>query len=72
MLDKRIKPSFIVKYLDQYVIGQDLAKKILSVAVYNHYKRLKNLGKNDDVDDEEEGTVDIAAPSEAKLEDAKN
>ena len=40
MLDKRIKPSFIVKYLDQYVIGQDEAKKILAVAVYAHYKKI--------------------------------
>ncbi len=40
MLDKRIKPSFIVKYLDQYVIGQDDAKKILAVAVYAHYKKI--------------------------------
>jgi len=36
--------------LDEYVIGQELAKKILSVAVYNHYKRLKHLSKNDDVE----------------------
>ncbi len=34
-------PSQIKAYLDQYVIGQDRAKKVLSVAVYNHYKRLK-------------------------------
>jgi ATP-dependent Clp protease ATP-binding subunit ClpX len=34
------KPREIVRYLDQYVIGQEKAKKILSVAVYNHYKRL--------------------------------
>jgi ATP-dependent Clp protease ATP-binding subunit ClpX len=40
LLDKRIKPSFIVKYLDQYVIGQDEAKKIVSVAVYSHYKKI--------------------------------
>jgi ATP-dependent Clp protease ATP-binding subunit ClpX len=40
VLDKRIKPSFIVKYLDQYVIGQDEAKKILAVAVYSHYKKI--------------------------------
>ncbi len=40
MLDKRVKPSFIVKYLDQYVIGQDEAKKILAVAVYSHYKKI--------------------------------
>jgi ATP-dependent Clp protease ATP-binding subunit ClpX len=34
-------PSFIVKYLDQYVIGQDEAKKILAVAVYAHYKKIE-------------------------------
>ncbi|HSS46990.1 MAG TPA: ATP-dependent Clp protease ATP-binding subunit ClpX [Burkholderiales bacterium] len=41
-------PREIRKILDQYVIGQDQAKKILSVAVYNHYKRLKTLSKNTD------------------------
>ncbi len=40
MLPKTIKPSFIVKYLDQYVIGQDDAKKILSVAVYSHFRKV--------------------------------
>ncbi|HRK28363.1 MAG TPA: ATP-dependent Clp protease ATP-binding subunit ClpX [Chitinophagales bacterium] len=39
-LPKMLKPQTIKTYLDQYVIGQDEAKKILSVAVYNHYKRL--------------------------------
>jgi ATP-dependent Clp protease ATP-binding subunit ClpX len=43
-------PKEIRAILDQYVIGQDLAKKILSVAVYNHYKRLKSITKNDDVE----------------------
>ena len=43
-------PLEIRSILDQYVIGQDTAKKILSVAVYNHYKRLKNMAKNDDVE----------------------
>ncbi len=37
---KLIKPTDIKAHLDQYVIGQDAAKKVLSVAVYNHYKRL--------------------------------
>ena len=42
------KPAEIKALLDQYIIGQDLAKEILSVAVYNHYKRLKHEGvKND-------------------------
>ena len=35
-------PSQIKSHLDQYVVGQDEAKKILSVAVYNHYKRLRD------------------------------
>ncbi len=43
-------PHKIRKILDQYVIGQEQAKKILSVAVYNHYKRLKSLTKNDDIE----------------------
>jgi ATP-dependent Clp protease ATP-binding subunit ClpX len=43
-------PREIRAILDQYVIGQDLAKKILSVAVYNHYKRLKTISKTDDVE----------------------
>ncbi|MBO4774279.1 MAG: ATP-dependent Clp protease ATP-binding subunit ClpX, partial [Bacteroidales bacterium] len=34
-----LKPKEIKAYLDQYVIGQEAAKKVLSVAVYNHYKR---------------------------------
>src|SRR3970040_924404 len=46
-------PHEIRAILDQYVIGQDLAKKILVVAVYNHYKRLKTLGQNGDGEAEE-------------------
>jgi ATP-dependent Clp protease ATP-binding subunit ClpX len=44
-------PHEIRQTLNQYVIGQDSAKKILSVAVYNHYKRLKNLAKGADGDE---------------------
>lgn len=40
-------PSKIKEFLDEYVIGQDYAKKVLSVAVYNHYKRLNNPKKNE-------------------------
>lgn len=40
-------PAEIKSYLDQYVIGQEEAKKVLSVAVYNHYKRLNQIGKDD-------------------------
>ena len=41
------KPRQIKSYLDEYVIGQDNAKKILSVAVYNHYKRIINATSTD-------------------------
>lgn len=45
------KPVEIKGYLDQYVIGQDEAKKALAVAVYNHYKRINsNIGNNDEVE----------------------
>ena len=43
-------PQEIGDILDQYVIGQETAKRILSVAVYNHYKRLKHMSKKDDVE----------------------
>lgn len=50
ILDKidMLKPTAIKTYLDQYIIGQDEAKKSIAVAVYNHYKRIKN--KDNDVD----------------------
>ena len=44
------KPSEIKAELDKYIVGQDKAKKVLSVAVYNHYKRINNLKKEDDVE----------------------
>ncbi len=43
-------PQEIHQQLDDYVIGQDFSKKVLSVAVYNHYKRLAHKGKTDDVE----------------------
>ena len=41
MLDKSIKPSTIVAYLDEFVIGQDDAKKVIAVAVYSHYRKIE-------------------------------
>ncbi|MDF2865933.1 MAG: ATP-dependent Clp protease, ATP-binding subunit ClpX [Clostridia bacterium] len=48
--DKLPSPENIKQVLDEYVIGQESAKKVLSVAVYNHYKRIQNLSKIDDVE----------------------
>lgn len=50
------KPKEICEFLDSYVIGQDAAKRFLSVAVYNHYKRL-NQTKDDDVDIEKSNII---------------
>jgi len=44
-----IKPIEMKKHLDKYVIGQDDAKKVISVAVYNHYKRLMQEAQDDDI-----------------------
>ena len=44
------KPKEIKVHLDDYVIGQGRAKKILSVAVHNHYKRIDNRSSHDDVE----------------------
>jgi ATP-dependent Clp protease ATP-binding subunit ClpX len=43
-------PRMIHEHLNNYVVGQEEAKKVLSVAVYNHYKRINNLSKNADVE----------------------
>jgi len=52
-----LKPREIKEFLDQYVIGQNDAKKTLSVAVYNHYKRLMQKSDNDDVEVEKSNII---------------
>lgn len=51
------KPKEIKEFLDQYVIGQDEAKKYLSVAVYNHYKRIGQKSDKDDIDIEKSNII---------------
>lgn len=51
------KPAEIKAFLDQYVIGQDSAKKVLSVAVYNHYKRLMQKPDSEDVEIEKSNII---------------
>jgi len=55
------KPQELKAFLDEYVIGQDEAKKVLSVAVYNHYKRLKNKEKIDGVELEKSNILLLGA-----------
>ncbi len=54
---KLMKPIDIKLFLDKYVIGQEDAKKVLSVAVYNHYKRLKQKNFNNDVEIEKSNII---------------
>lgn len=57
---KLVPPKEMKQYLDQYVIGQENVKKVLSVAVYNHYKRLANLaGKLKNKDKDQEDSVEL-------------
>ncbi len=49
-LEELPKPQEIYAFLDEYVIGQEIAKKVLSVAVYNHYKRIQVGAKDSDVE----------------------
>lgn len=44
----RITPKVLKQYLDQFVVGQDRAKKVLSVAVYNHYQRAQELQRREE------------------------
>ena len=48
--EELLKPAQIKEFLDQYVIGQDAAKRYMSVAVYNHYKRLLYAPKENEVE----------------------
>lgn len=59
-------PSKIKEFLDQYVIGQEYAKRVLSVAVYNHYKRLNNKIKNPDVEISKSNVILVGSTGSGK------
>ena len=60
------KPVEIKKFLDQYVIGQDDAKRFLSVSVYNHYKRLLQKDSGDDVEIEKSNIIMVGSTGTGK------
>lgn len=59
-------PSKIKEFLDQYVIGQEHAKRVLSVAVYNHYKRLNSIDSKSDVDIAKSNVILIGSTGSGK------
>ncbi len=65
-LDTLPKPAEIKAFLDEYVIGQDEAKKYLSVAVYNHYKRVLQPRENDGVDIEKSNILLVGSTGTGK------
>ena len=65
------KPKEIRAFLDEYVIGQDQTKKVMAVAVYNHYKRLMQQQLNDDVDIEKSNIVMVGQTGTGKTLVAK-
>ena len=63
---KLLKPIEIKEHLDQYVIGQDQAKKVLAVAVYNHYKRLNQKIDKDEVEIEKSNIIMVGETGTGK------
>ena len=63
---KLLKPKEIKQFLDEYVIGQEVAKKVLSVAVYNHYKRVTAKKEPDDVELQKSNIIMIGPTGSGK------
>tara|TARA_R110002049_G_scaffold213973_4_gene385522 strand:+ start:4495 stop:5727 length:1233 start_codon:yes stop_codon:yes gene_type:complete len=65
------KPQQIKGFLDEYIIGQDMTKKVMSVAVYNHYKRLLQPASNDDIDIQKSNIIMVGQTGTGKTLMAK-
>ncbi len=65
------KPMEIKSFLDEYIIGQDFTKKVMSVAVYNHYKRLLQPDSEDDIDIQKSNIVMVGQTGTGKTLMAK-
>jgi ATP-dependent Clp protease ATP-binding subunit ClpX len=61
-----LKPVDLKKHLDKYIVGQDEAKKVLSVAVYNHFKRLEQESQDDDVTIEKSNIIMVGETGTGK------
>ena len=68
--ENNITPKEIKKYLDEYVIGQEYSKKVISVSVYNHYKRISQKN-NDDIEIEKSNVVMVGPTGTGKTLIAK-
>lgn len=65
------KPAEIKTYLDEYIIGQDITKKVMSVAVYNHYKRLLQPSTKDDIEIQKSNIIMVGQTGTGKTLIAK-
>ncbi|MCO5230248.1 MAG: ATP-dependent Clp protease ATP-binding subunit ClpX [Chitinophagales bacterium] len=71
VLNSNLKPKNIKDFLDDYIIGQDEAKKVIAVAVYNHYKRLNLPVKEDDIEIEKSNIILVGRTGTGKTLIAK-
>ncbi|MEW4923608.1 ATP-dependent Clp protease ATP-binding subunit ClpX [Algibacter sp. 2305UL17-15] len=65
------KPQQIKSFLDEYIIGQEMTKKVMSVAVYNHYKRLLQVPSNDDIEIQKSNIIMVGQTGTGKTLMAK-
>jgi len=72
LIDKGLNPKRIYKALEEYVIGQERAKKVLSVAVYNHYKRLWSNQRHDEVEIQKSNILMLGPSGSGKTHLAQN